>query len=70
MDGMHSMMHNDSMDMGDMGGMTMYFHFGYDEDSVLFKFWSIKSIGGTCANRATTTSPILSNSYRPLLLQH
>jgi len=30
---------------GDMGGMTMWFHFGYNEDNVLFSFWTIKSIG-------------------------
>lgn len=31
----------------DMGGMKMYFHFGYTEDNILFSFWKISSIGGT-----------------------
>ncbi len=51
-------MHAMSNHTMDMGGMTMYFHFGYNEDNVLFGFWEIKSILGACAPEQDRTQSV------------
>ncbi|XP_064086428.1 high affinity copper uptake protein 1-like isoform X1 [Macrobrachium nipponense] len=45
MGGMHGMHHMGCSGNDSMGGMSMSFHFGYDE-VILFDWWSISDVGG------------------------